>query len=105
MMTLSQSGQLGDLLAANLDHRMRGEGAVMASEETVAVDRKRAAGRHLVVIGGLHDERIQPSHFLMQQTDRIGFAIIGSEMSWSTRARPSGRSCARLWSSPAAFRV
>ena len=42
--------------------------------EAVAVDRERAAGRHLVGVGRAHDQRAEPAHLLMQQADRVGLA-------------------------------
>ena len=47
--------------------------------EAVAVDRERAAGRHLMRIAAAHDERAEAAHFLMQQADRIGLPLVGSE--------------------------
>ncbi|QTK78486.1 hypothetical protein AT6N2_C0610 [Agrobacterium tumefaciens] len=45
----------------------------------VAVDGKRAAGRHLVSIGAGHDQRAGKPHFRMNDTDRIRRRIVGAE--------------------------
>ena len=47
--------------------------------KSVAVDRQGAAGRHLVGVGGAHDQRTQPAHFGMQQPDGVIGGIIGAE--------------------------
>ena len=47
--------------------------------KAVAVDRQRAAGRHLVGVGGAHDQRAQPAHFGMQQADRVVGGVVGAE--------------------------
>ena len=47
--------------------------------KSVAVDRERAAGGHLVGVGGAHDQRAQPAHFGVQQADRIVGGVIGAE--------------------------
>ena len=64
--------QAGDLLAADLDQWMAGERRRHGGRETVAIDRERAAGRHLVGIAGAHDQRVEPAHLLVQQPDRVG---------------------------------
>ena len=45
----------------------------------VAIDRERAAGRHLVGVGRTHDQRAQPAHFGVQQADRVVDRIVGAE--------------------------
>ena len=47
--------------------------------EAVAIDRERAAGRHLVGVAAAHDQRAEPAHLLVQQADRIGLAVVGAE--------------------------
>ncbi len=47
--------------------------------KAVAVDRQRAAGRHLVGVGRAHDQRAQPAHFGVQQADRVVGGIVGAE--------------------------
>ena len=46
--------------------------------ETVAVDRERCPGRHLVGIGAGHDQRVHAPHFAVDEPDRIGF-VVGAE--------------------------
>ena len=55
------------------------EGFGDGSRKSVAVDRQGATGGHLVGVGGPHDQRAQPSHFGMQQSDGIVGGIIGAE--------------------------
>ena len=47
--------------------------------KAVAVDRQRAAGRHLVGVGRAHDQRAQPAHFGVQQADRVVGGVVGAE--------------------------
>ncbi len=44
-----------------------------------AVDRQRPAGRHLVGVGGAHDQRAELAHLGVQQPDGIVGGIIGAE--------------------------
>jgi hypothetical protein len=67
------------LLARNLDQRMRFDGAGDAGGETVAIDRERGAGRQLIRVGRRHDERRGAAHFLVKETDGIGFPIVGAK--------------------------
>ncbi|MCY1239343.1 hypothetical protein D9M72_521350 [compost metagenome] len=45
----------------------------------MTIDGERAAGRNLVGIGGLHDQRAGKAHFRMQNADRIAGRIIRAE--------------------------
>jgi hypothetical protein len=45
----------------------------------VAIDRERAAGGHLVGVGGAHDQRAQPAHLRVQQPDRVVGGVVRSE--------------------------
>ena len=47
--------------------------------EAFAVDRQRRSGRHLVDLGGGHDEAAERAHFLVEQADRIGLGVVGAE--------------------------
>ena len=47
--------------------------------KSVAVDRQRAAGGNLVGVGRAHDQRTQPAHFGVQQSDRIVGGVVGAE--------------------------
>ena len=73
--------------------------------EAVAVDRQRAAGRHLVGVGRPHDQRAEPAHLLVQQADRIVLAGRRSGTSWSRRVRPAPRSCGPRSCAPGASRA
>ena len=54
----------------------RGDGGGKA----VAVDRERAAGRHLVGVGRAHDQRAEPAHLLVQEPDgALRSRIVGAE--------------------------
>ena len=52
---------------------------MIAAENSDAVDRERASGRDLVGVRGAHDQRVQPAHLLVQQTDGIGLGSVGTE--------------------------
>ena len=47
--------------------------------KAVAVDSKRAPGRDLVGIGAFKDDRAQRAHLAMQDPDRVGRGVVGSE--------------------------
>ena len=80
-MTLRQSagGRPAISAALDLDQGMVVQRLGDGGGKSVAVDRQRAAGRHLIGVGGAHDQRAQPAHFGMQQPDRIVGGIIGAE--------------------------
>ena len=50
-----------------------------AAEKPVAVDRERAAGRHLMGVALRHDERAEAAHLLVQQADRVGLGVVRAE--------------------------
>ena len=80
-MTLSQSaGGSRDFARARasisgcaLERRRDGGG------KAVAVDRERAAGRHLVGVGRAHDQRAEPAHLGVQQADGVVVRVVGAE--------------------------
>ena len=47
--------------------------------KAVAIDRERAAGRHLVGVAGRHDQRAGQPHFGVQHADGIALGIVGAE--------------------------
>ena len=47
--------------------------------KSVAIDRERAAGGDLVGVGRAHDQRTQPAHFGVQQSDRIIGGVVGTK--------------------------
>ena len=65
--------------AVDFDQRVIFQRPGDGSRKAVAVDRQRAAGRHLVGVGRAHDQRAKAAHFGMQQSDRIVGGIIGAE--------------------------
>ena len=96
MMTLSHSGgRQRDFAALERDQRMGGQRRRDRRGKAVAVDRQRAAGRHLIGVGGAHDQRAEPAHLLMQQADGVVVLDRRSGTSSSRRVRHSRRSCAR----------
>ena len=80
MMTLSQSG--GGSATSPRSSVISGwasSAADTAAGKAVAVDRERAAGRHLVGVGGAHDQRAEPAHLLVQQADGVVLRVVGAE--------------------------
>ena len=71
--------QAGDFGATDLDQGMVVQRLGDGGGKPVAIDRQRAAGRHLVGVGRAHDQRAQPAHFGMQQADRIVGGVIGTK--------------------------
>ena len=47
--------------------------------ESVAVHGQRAAGRHAMLPGRAHDQRVAAAHLLMQQPDGVMFRVVGTE--------------------------
>ena len=72
-------GRPRDFAAFERDERMRGQRRRHRGRKAVAVDRQRAARRHLVGIGGAHHQRAEPAHFLVQQPDRVVVLVVGAE--------------------------
>ena len=83
--------QAADFGPVDLDQRMLVQRLGDGGRKTVAVDRQRAAGGHLVGIGRAHDQRTQPAHLGVQQADGIVGGIVGAETSWSRPVRPGPR--------------
>ena len=50
-----------------------------SGRKALAIDRQRAAGRHLVGVGRAHDQRTEPPHLGMQQPHGIVGGIVGAE--------------------------
>ena len=71
--------QCRDLLAVDFDQRMGGERSGDGGGEAFAIDRQRSAGRHLIGVGRAHDQRAEPAHLLMQQTDGVVLLVVGAE--------------------------
>ena len=80
-MTLPQSagGRPAISAAVDLDQGMVVQRLGDGCGKPVAVDRQRAAGRHLVGVGRAHDQRSQPAHLGMQQADRVVGGVVGAE--------------------------
>ena len=80
MMTLSQFGRRHrDFAALERNQRLRRERRRYRCGKSVAVDRQRAAGRHLIGIGRPHHQRAEPAHFRVQQADRVVVLVVGAE--------------------------
>ena len=71
--------QAGDFLPADLDERVVLQGMGHRRRKAVAVDRERAARRHLVPIARAHHQRAQPPHLLVQQPDRVVLPVVRAE--------------------------
>ena len=80
-MTLRQSAGGRPSISArpNFDQRMIVERFGDGGGKSVAVDRQCAAGRNLIGVGGAHDQRAQPAHFGVQQSDRVVGGIVGAK--------------------------
>jgi hypothetical protein len=80
-MTLSQSSGGRPAISLALDgyERMAENGRFDAVREAVAVDRERASGRHLMRVGVLEDDRTERAHLAMQDPDRVGRGVVGTE--------------------------
>ena len=80
-MTLRQSArrQAVDFGAADLDPGVVVERPGDGGGKSVAVDRQRAAGGHLVGVGATHDQRAEAAHFGMQQPDRVIGGVVRAE--------------------------
>ena len=80
MMTLSHSsGGSATSPRVERDERLRRQRRRHGRGKSVAVDRQRAAGRHLVAVGRAHDQRAEPAHFRVQQADRVVILVVGAE--------------------------
>ena len=80
-MTLRQSagGRPAISARSDIDQRMVLQCLGDGGGEAVAVDRQRAAGRHLIGIGGAHDQRTEPAHFGVQQADGVIGRVVGAK--------------------------
>lgn len=71
--------QTGDFFAHHRDQRMSGDRRADRVGEAVTVDRKRTTRRHLVGVGGFHDQRAGKAHFRMQHANRVAGRVIRAE--------------------------
>ncbi len=71
--------QAGDLSAVESYMRMTEKGGFDSLRKSVAVDSEGASGRHLVGISRLKDDRAEGAHLAMQDPDRVGRGVVGSE--------------------------
>src|SRR6202042_2815830 len=71
--------QAGDLAAVESDKRMTEKRGFDGLREAVAIDGEGASGRNLVRIGASKDDRAESAHLAMQDPDRVGRGIVGSE--------------------------
>ena len=72
-------GRFGDFLAADVDEGLAFERRGDGGGEAVAVDRERAARRHLVGVGGVQDQRAEPAHLGVEQPDGAAVRVVGAE--------------------------
>jgi hypothetical protein len=71
--------QAGDLATVEGYMRMTEKRGFDSLRKSVAIDGERASGRHLMRIGTLKDDRAESAHLAMQDPDRVGRSVIGSE--------------------------
>ena len=100
----------GDFAALDLDQRMVLQCLGDGRGEPVAVNGQRAAGGHLVGVGGAHDQRAQPAHLRMQQANsvvrgvvgakRVGADQFGQASVWCASVMRSGRISCRMTRTP-----
>src|SRR5262249_24707276 len=65
-----------DLATLKRHQWMRCKGCRHRRGKAVAIDGEGASRGHLIFVRCPHDERTQPTHFFMQQTNRIVLAVI-----------------------------
>ena len=70
--------QRDDLFPTNLDQRLIRQRLLNGGAEPVAIDSEGGPGGDAVGIGGDHDQRSDPAHFRVQQTDGAA-RVIGPE--------------------------
>ena len=68
-----------DFGAADLDQRMIDKRLGHRSRKAIAIHCKRTAGGHLVGVSAAHDQRSQPAHLGVQQSDCIVGGVVGAE--------------------------
>ena len=80
-MTLPQSagGRPAISARSDLDQGMVVQRLGDGGGKSVAVHRQRAAGGHLIGVGGAHDQRAQPAHLGVQQADGVVGGVVGAE--------------------------
>ncbi len=61
----------GDLFADDADARVVGDLPRDGLGKADAIDGERGAGRHARQIGRPHDERAEPAHLLLEETDGV----------------------------------
>ncbi len=80
MITLSQSsGGKRDFAALERNERLRGQRRRHGGGKSIAIDRQRAARRHLVAVCRAHHQRAEPAHLGVQQADRVVILVVGAE--------------------------
>ena len=68
-----------NFFAADFDQGLRFQCRLHGGRKSLPVDGQRSPGRDLIGIGGLHDQGVQATHFLMQQSDRVEIGIVGAK--------------------------
>ena len=70
-LTVGRFGDRRDFVAHNRDERMVLQRRRDRRGETFAIHRERGAGRHARLVGSAHDQRPEPPHLLLQETDGV----------------------------------
>jgi hypothetical protein len=71
--------QAGDFLALDGDQRMGFQAAGDLGREAVAIDGQGAAGGHLVLVGGRHDQAVAAAHLGVQQAHGVELPVVRAE--------------------------
>ena len=89
--------QAGDFAALDANQRLGGDRRLDRGGKAVAVDRQRAAGRHLMRVGRAHDQRAERAHLAVDDADRVVFSASSErkELEQTSSARRSVR-CASV---------
>ena len=72
-------GKSGDFATLEGDKRMSQHRLLDRRGETVPVDGKSAAGRHLMGVGAAHDDRTERPHLAMEDADCVGRRVVGAK--------------------------
>ena len=72
-------GRGSDFAALDANVRIAGDRRLDRGGKAVAIDRQRAAGGHLVGVGGAHDQRTKRAHLAVDDADRVVQRVVGTE--------------------------
>ncbi len=71
--------QGGDFAALDPNERLARDRRLDRGGKAVAIDRQRAAGRHLMGVGRAHDERTERAHLAVDDADRVVLRVVGAK--------------------------